>query len=226
MEKPRIKVKDFRIKGIGDVLLVKMDDGSWEQELEALLAYIESRKDFFTGAKIAIEVGERKVKAVQMADLRDGLAEQQVNLVALFSKSKQTITTARTFGLETEPEKIRSTVNAKSKETLYGGEDAVLYAHTLRSGMKVSHQSSVVVLGDVNPGAEIISDGSVLVWGSVRGQITAGAQGNDQAVICAMEMKASRVQIAGTEGNKNMQHSKPVKINCQNSELVITNWKH
>ena len=226
MEKPRIKIKDFRIKGIGDILLVKMDDGSWEEELEALLAYIESRKDFFTGAKIAIEVGERKVKAVQMADLRDGLAEQQVNLVALFSKSKQTVTTARTFGLETEPEKIRTTVNTKNKETLYGGEDAVLYAHTLRSGMKVMHQGSVVVLGDVNPGAEIISDGSVLVWGSVRGQITAGAKGNDQAVICAMEMKATRVQIAGVEGKKSAQQSKPVKINCQNSELIFTNWKH
>ncbi len=226
VEKTRTKIKDFRIKGIGDILLIQMDEGDWDEELQALLAYIESRKDFFTSAKIAIEVGERKVKAVQMADLRDGLAEQQVNLVALFSKSKLTITTARTFGLETEPENIRTINGNKIEDILYGGENAKLFAHTLRSGMKVSYQGSVVVIGDVNPGAEIIADGNVIVWGCVRGKVTAGAKGNEKAVICAMEMKATRVQIADTEAKKSVQQSKPVKINCQNSELFFTNWKH
>ncbi|HAF62553.1 MAG TPA: septum site-determining protein MinC, partial [Anaerolineaceae bacterium] len=95
-----------------------------------------------------------------------------------------------------------------------------------RSGMKVNYPGSVVVLGDVNPGAEIMADGNVIIWGCVRGQVTAGAKGDKQAVICALELKPIQVQIAGMAGKKGVQYSKPVKINCQNSELVFTNWKH
>ncbi|HAF61041.1 MAG TPA: hypothetical protein DCK95_01810, partial [Anaerolineaceae bacterium] len=176
-------MKDFRIKGIGDVLLVQMEEGDWDGELKALLTYIETRGDFFKSAKIAIDVGERKVKAVQMADLRDGLAERQVNLVALFAKSKQTVATARTFGLETEPENIRTLANSKKQESLYGGENAILYSHTLRAGMKGKYPGGGVVVGGVNTGGGVLADGNVVIWGGGGGGGAAGAKGGKKAVI-------------------------------------------
>jgi len=51
-------------------------------------------------------------------------------------------------------------------------------------------------LGDVNPGAEIVAEGSVIVWGRVRGMIHAGSKGNRNAVICALDLSPMQLRIA------------------------------
>jgi septum site-determining protein MinC len=53
----------------------------------------------------------------------------------------------------------------------------------------------VVILADVNPGAEIIADGDILVWGSLRGLAHAGAGGDIQATIIALNLESPRIQI-------------------------------
>jgi septum site-determining protein MinC len=54
----------------------------------------------------------------------------------------------------------------------------------------------VVVLGDVNAGAEIVAEGSVIIWGRLRGAVHAGARGDEAAVVCALEFAPLRLQIA------------------------------
>ncbi|RJQ43738.1 MAG: hypothetical protein C4545_02565 [Anaerolineaceae bacterium] len=226
IDSPKIQTREFRIKGIRDVLMVYLEEGDWDIELRDLLNYIKEKKDFFNSAKLAVDVGERKLKATQIADLRDGLAEQNISLVAMFSESKQTKNTARTFGLETEPENIRITASKKMQILPDGGENAIIYSHTLRSGTKVNFSGSVMVVGDINPGAEIIAEGSVLVWGCIRGKVIAGSNGDESAVICALEIKPLQLRIANIEAKKGIQIKNPVKINCQDSELIYTAWKH
>jgi septum site-determining protein MinC len=51
-------------------------------------------------------------------------------------------------------------------------------------------------LGDVNPGAEVIADGNVIIWGRARGMIHAGANGNTEAVICALDLSPTQLRIA------------------------------
>jgi septum site-determining protein MinC len=223
---PKVQIRGFKIKGIRDVLMVSLEDGEWEKELQDLLSYIKERKDFFKSAKLAVDVGERKVKAIHIADLRDGLAEQNISLVAIFSNSNQTKNNAKTFGLETDPEAIRITTGKKMQILPDGGENAIIYSHTLRSGVKVNFSGSVMVVGDVNPGAEIVAEGSVLVWGCIRGNVVAGSNGDEDAVICALEIKPLQLRIANIEAKKGMQIKNPVKINCQDSELNYTAWKH
>jgi septum site-determining protein MinC len=67
---------------------------------------------------------------------------------------------------------------------------------TLRSGFSVSYAGHVVVIGDVNPGAEIIATGSVVVWGWLRGVVHAGAEGNEKAVVCALRLEPTQLRIA------------------------------
>ncbi|MGV8027240.1 MAG: septum site-determining protein MinC [Anaerolineaceae bacterium] len=226
IDPPKVRIREFKIKGIRDVLMVFLEDGEWERELQDLLNYIKQRKDFFNSAKLAVDVGERKVKAIQIADLRDGLAEQNVSLVAMFSDSNQTKNNARTFGLEIDPENIRITSGKKMQILPDGGENAIIYSHTLRSGTKVNFSGSVMVIGDVNPGAEINAEGSVLIWGCIRGNVVAGSNGDENAVICALEIKPLQLRIANIEAKKSIQIKNPVKINCQDSELNYTAWKH
>ncbi|HOJ02137.1 MAG TPA: septum site-determining protein MinC [Anaerolineaceae bacterium] len=224
-DNPKVKTREFRIKGIRDVLMVVLEEGEWENEIRDLLIYIKERKDFFQSAKLAIDVGERKVKATQIADLRAGLSEQGVSLVAMFSGSVQTKNNARTFGLETDPQNIRVTSGKKMRLLPDGGENAIMYNHTLRSGAKVNFSGSVMVIGDVNPGAEVIAAGSVVVWGRIRGKVIAGSGGDEGAMICALEVSPLQLRIANIEAGKGLQIENPVKINCQDSELTFTAWK-
>lgn len=74
---------------------------------------------------------------------------------------------------------------------------ALVINKTLRSGQKVVHDGSVVVIGDVNPGAEVIAGEDIIVLGSCRGIAHAGASGNKAATITACKLLAAQLRIAG-----------------------------
>ncbi len=72
-----------------------------------------------------------------------------------------------------------------------------VYRGTLRSGQSCTHTGTVVVLGDVNPGAQVISGGDVLVWGRLRGIVHAGAKGDARAIVAALDFEPVQLRIAG-----------------------------
>ncbi|MGI6053585.1 MAG: septum site-determining protein MinC [Clostridium sp.] len=78
------------------------------------------------------------------------------------------------------------------------------YRGTLRRGDLLESEASIVMIGDVERGARIVARGNVIVLGTLSGTIHAGAAGNENAVIAAMEMAPSQLRIAGIScaGNK------------------------
>ena len=78
--------------------------------------------------------------------------------------------------------------------------EALFIKSTFRSGESVHHRGDVVVLADVNPGAEIRADGDIVVLGSLKGWAHAGASGDTKAVIIALELPSARIQIAKYQG--------------------------
>lgn len=72
------------------------------------------------------------------------------------------------------------------------------YVHrgTLRSGHSIRHAGTVVILGDVNPGAQVISAGDILVWGRLRGTVHAGAMGDARAIVAALDFEPVQMRIA------------------------------
>ncbi|HEY9715888.1 MAG TPA: septum site-determining protein MinC [Trichormus sp.] len=74
---------------------------------------------------------------------------------------------------------------------------AVLYLRqTLRSGQTVSHKGHLVIVGDVNPGAELMAEGDITVWGALRGIAHAGIGGNVSAEIRALKLQPIQIRIA------------------------------
>jgi len=74
---------------------------------------------------------------------------------------------------------------------------AVLYLRqTLRSGQTVSHKGHLVIVGDVNPGAELMAEGDITVWGALRGIAHAGIGGNVGAEIRALKLQPIQIRIA------------------------------
>ncbi len=75
--------------------------------------------------------------------------------------------------------------------------DAQLIVGSLRSGYRAEFPASLVVLGDVNPGVELIAAGHIVVTGVLRGVVHAGAQGREDAVIWARPIAAPQLRLAG-----------------------------
>lgn len=75
-------------------------------------------------------------------------------------------------------------------------ENTILVRRTLRSGQKIHFDGNVVVVGDVNPGAEIVASGHVIVLGTLRGVVHAGASGDEQAAVLAFRLQPTQLRIA------------------------------
>jgi septum site-determining protein MinC len=111
--------------------------------------------------------------------------------------------------------------------TLHHGEQAVLVRRTLRSGFSLQHPGHVVVIGDVNPGAEIIAGGDVIVWGRLRGMVHAGANGNEAAVVCALDLSPTQLRIAGQIAVTPQRRGKsqPEMARLRNGQVVAEPWE-
>ncbi|HRQ32364.1 MAG TPA: septum site-determining protein MinC, partial [Anaerolineales bacterium] len=105
--------------------------------------------------------------------------------------------TAQLLGLATRISKPRPEEMRQVRVENLGEETALFLNRTLRSGTRVEFSGHVIVLGDVNPGAEIVAEGNVLVWGKLRGAVHAGSNGDTTAVVCALDLSPTRLQIAG-----------------------------
>ncbi len=67
---------------------------------------------------------------------------------------------------------------------------------SLRSGQKIESEGSLVVIGDVNSGAEVIASDNIIILGALRGLAHAGAKGNKQAIIAAGLVDTVQIRIA------------------------------
>ena len=99
---------------------------------------------------------------------------------------------------------------------------------TVRSGTRIEYPGNVVVFGDVNAGAELVAEGSVIVWGRVRGMIHAGSKGDRNAFICALDLSATQLRIADeVSASLNPQKDPAPEVASINSEghLQAEVWK-
>ncbi|NPA51930.1 MAG: septum site-determining protein MinC [Aquificae bacterium] len=67
---------------------------------------------------------------------------------------------------------------------------------TVRSGQRVEYDGDVLIIGDVNPDAYVIASGNIIVMGTLRGIVHAGANGDETAVIMALKLKPQQLRIA------------------------------
>ncbi|HEY4717411.1 MAG TPA: septum site-determining protein MinC [Anaerolineales bacterium] len=193
---------EVQIKGIREGLLVSVGEGDWTEAEQSLLGELSRQKDFLKGARLILDVDEHHINAAAMGRLRDQISERGLSLWAVLSQSPLTERSAQAMGLATrihQAELEPEVDDREEEETPQPSQEgnAVLLRKTLRSGFNLSHSGHVTVIGDVNPGAQIIASGNVVVWGRLRGLVHAGAEGNEGAVVCAMDLSPTQLRIAG-----------------------------
>ncbi len=221
-----MQAEKIEVKGIKDGILIKIGSGKWPKQQKALLEHITSQKEFFQGGRLALDVGNHILKAATLGALRDILFDSDVKLWAVISNSPTTEKAAQALGLDTQLSKPSPRRMQSGASSTLRGEAALLVHRTLRSGQKMNHDGHIIILGDVNPGAEVIAGGSIIVWGHLRGVAHAGAKGDSKAVVCALDLSPTQLRIAdrisvSPPGNKD---AKPEIAHLEDGQVVAHSW--
>jgi septum site-determining protein MinC len=133
----------------------------------------------------------------QLSEIQATRASRQLQLVALACSHPHTHVAAAGLGLESHWPDPTGDGSAAAATTGSDGEAGLLvHQGTLRSGDHLQADGTVLLLGDVNPGARISAGGHVLVWGRLRGIAHAGCTGNSEARIVALHLRPLQLRIA------------------------------
>lgn len=140
-------------------------------------------------------VRDRLLDVRQLQAIADALTNVELQLKRVYTSRRQTAVAAATTGFSVEQQ---SPMSGLSQPEAAGQPiaDPLYLETTVRSGVEIRHPGTVVVLGDVNPGSSIIADGDVMVWGTLRGVVQAGASGNTRCLIMALRMEPTQIRIA------------------------------
>jgi septum site-determining protein MinC len=187
-----------RLKGDRTGLrLFLAEDAPLDTLLEALQEQLRRGEGFFRGAELMVDVGNRPLSAEELQRLAAILERWGVELRAVGTVSRQTRGALRDAGLRAVPSTTAPLpARPDSGARLQVIPDALFIARTVRSGQAVRHHGPVTILGDVNPGAEVLAGGDVVVWGRLRGVVHAGAIGDERAVVCALDLSPTQLRIA------------------------------
>jgi septum site-determining protein MinC len=221
----------IQIKGIREGLLVTLGEGDWSALQVDLLHHFDQKIEFLKGGKIYLDVGNQVLHAVEMSRLRDAISERNLILWGVLSNSPTTEQTAQLLGLATRlsrPSRQTQFRESISPSThLRNGDEAIFVKKTLRSGSSLKHPTSIVVVGDVNPGAEIIAGGSIFVWGHLRGNIHAGADGDIEGCVYALDLCPSMLRIADLIASPITKRAKPQPevARIHDGKVIIEVWK-
>lgn len=208
------------LKSSGDGLTVTLGDGPWSKVLAELALELERPRavEIFRAPQVRIETGERALTPLQVEELAWLL---ELHDMKFEWSSNGTQTPLPGLG------ETRASENSKNNGVAVWDE-AALCPRTLRSGQTIRYAGHVVVMGDVNAGAEIVAAGDVLVWGRVRGVVHAGASGNDNAVVCALVLAPTQLRIgkhiARAPDELPRPQRAPEMARVREGRIVIEGW--
>ncbi|MHB1552178.1 MAG: septum site-determining protein MinC [Vulcanimicrobiaceae bacterium] len=193
-------------------------------------------------AQLALELGLTYVPAVPdggaelarrraLRPKRDlHLSEGARSLAADFAGARADIAERRKQGESSVRRAILSQAQHRPPESvalaLVEAPPTTLYhVGTLRGGQSLHNVGNIVVVGDVNPGAELVASGDIVVFGSLRGVAHAGAQGDSDARVYALDLAATQLRIAtfiAADGGERARGSVQAEVACvQNDRIAI-----
>jgi septum site-determining protein MinC len=216
------------IKGIRQGLLVTLREENWDAGLDALKARLGANPAFFRGGRVALDVRGLQLSRSEIDRARALFARHQVELWAVVSTNPATEAAAQELGLVISlglpPPRAPETMAKEGEEPVIEG---LVVRRTLRSGQSLRHPSHIVVIGDVNPGAEIVAGGDIVVWGRVRGVVHAGALGDEATVICALDLAPTQLRIAGhiaRSPEERRRNPAPEMASVREGKIVAVPW--
>ncbi len=172
------------------LLRLPAEEGS-ASALEEVRYVLGSRQP--PAGSVVLEAGRWLLRLPDLRQLQELLDSVQLDLVRVASRRPETLVAAAALGLDTDPGPGRPGPPATPGAA---APDLLVHRGTLRAGDHLQGEGSVLLLGDVNPGARISAAGNVLVWGRLRGVAHAGVSGNREVRIVALQLRPLQLRIA------------------------------
>jgi len=203
------------IKGTRSGLLLTLEpEMPFSDLLNALAERLAEAPAFFRGASLTVDTSRRALRVSERIQLERLLAHYQMSVAAIdrvdVQREAKTVqlppehfapmspppapppTPRVTVTRELQPAGMPASVTKDPRTSA----DTLFIRRTVRSGQAIKHASNIVILGDVNPGAEIVAGGDIIVWGMLRGMVHAGYPNNESAVVCSLYLSPVQLRIA------------------------------
>ncbi|KUJ72001.1 septum site-determining protein MinC [Thiomicrospira sp. WB1] len=196
--------KIIDLKGsILSLTVLKLYDDRFDATRDALAQKIDQAPDFFVGIPVVLEPQVPLADATYLALLVEFLHQKRMIPIGIRTEDEQIKEQAEYAGLAVFPNtpdkpSRPNRSSERGNETEAGLKSALMISGSVRSGQQVyAKDRDVVVMGSINPGAEVVADGHVHVMGTVMGKVFAGSSGETTARIFANRLNPELVCIAG-----------------------------
>lgn len=233
--------RDNELKGTTfTISVLHISDGKPERIRQLLAAKVAQAPQFFNCAPLVINV-ERLTEIPDFEQLKELVESEDFVLVGITGAQNEAMKTgAKAAGLavmasgksrkaEPQPEPAPAPI-VEAKPVPAPVIASKVHVGPVRSGQQLyAAGTSLVVLGSVSPGAEVIADDSIHIYGTLRGRAIAGAKGNPQARIYCQQLQAELLSIAGTFQLSDALPAgliqQPVHVRLDNEQLRIDRIK-
>lgn len=171
------------IKGTKSGIIVHLSDELPFEELrEKVCEKFRSSADFLGEAQIALSFEGRRLSDEEQLILVDCITENSsLDIVCVIDDNAE----REAYFSRTLEEKLMA-LNSNTGQ---------FYKGTLRSGQVLEFDTSIVILGDVNAGAQVVSAGNVVILGKLLGNVYAGASGRENSFVVALQMNPTQIRI-------------------------------
>lgn len=194
------------IKNDGDQLLLTLPSQAeinselpWSeiwQELKHLLKTKE--QSWQQGTQVCLVAKDRLLDARQLQTIAETLEDVKLSLSTVSTNRRQTAVVAAGSGYSVQQNTVKPLLNDSNTSQILSPTlaEPLYLQSTVRSGIEIRHPGTIVICGDLNPGGKVIAAGDILVWGRLRGVAHAGAGGDQQCRIAALQMDFTQLRIA------------------------------
>lgn len=228
--------------GLYTLMRLKVSNPRDQAFFTALMTKIAQAPDFFRHAPVVLDLQDlADAPPFNMAELIRRLRQHQLVPVAVANGTDEQNKAAINAGISIlrggggeaavpRPAEISVLPTGEPREPSAAAEPAagqtLLVTQTVRSGQQIyARQSDIIVLASISAGAELLSDGHIHVYGTLRGRAHAGLKGNGAARIFCRSLEAELVSIAGfwrvREDMPDDLIGKPVQIFLKGEQVVI-----
>jgi len=206
----RIPKNAVNFKGTKDGIIALIDlSYSFNTVIKAIEKKISEREDFFKGGKI------------KFLPTIGSLTENEKNEIGILLQNKFNIKSEFIVREDIEKRKMHEERKISDKEFL-------IVRKILRSGQSIEFQGNLILIGDVNEGAEIKVGGSLFVFGILRGSVMAGLETGKDAIVVATNLKPEKLQIGNYLLNEDLSKRRRDTISIalvEEGNIVIYPYK-
>ncbi|MBA2882574.1 septum site-determining protein MinC [Desulfosalsimonas propionicica] len=215
-----IQQPPVKLKGVGDSLWITMDASLPAETLkQELCKPFERLRHLAVNARVVLDPGESQADDALIEDL-GAFLQQRFQVGRVSGPPKAKITPAA------DGQKAADSGRNAQNAWLHHSDDTLVIAGRVRSGQKVEARKHLVILGDLNPGAEAIAGGDIIILGSLLGTAAAGQPANENAIVLGLDLRPTQIQIAGyvAAGTSSSSGKKPEFASLKDNQIVMADY--